>query len=280
MCDLKVPLKYSGLISDYKLKIIHQKGEELDRCADFDCASCEVVFSGALYNYMANALRAVEGEEFVLADNSAKKYYRIRVKAAGKKKITAGFEALEIENDIQKKEYNCFIAVLKGAAGEEAVERLTELGADSIFFFRSRYSQCDLSAEKIERYEKIAMAASSQSRRLSAPAVGKIEFASLREKLAAPASYTLLLAEPSLCSGMAGFKTAGADFYEAVIKDPAAAVNIVSGPEGGFEPGEAESILRTKGANVHILSFKNMVLRAQFAPQAALAVIKNGCGDM
>lgn len=262
------------------MKIIHQSGEEIARCAVFDFASGEVVFSGALYNYMANALRVASGEEFILADNSALKYYRIRVKAAGKKKITAGFEVLEIENDIQKKEYNCFIAALKGAAGEETVERLSELGADSIFFFRSRYSQCDVSPEKIERYEKIAMAASSQSRRLSAPAVGRIEFASLLKKISAPSAYSVLLAEPSLRAGISCFKPAGAAFYEAVCKDPAAAVNIISGPEGGFEPGEAESILRTRGANVHILSFKNMVLRAQFAPQAALAVIKNGCGDM
>lgn len=280
MCDQEIRLKYSRLVSDCKLKIIHHGGEELARCAVFDFASGEVVFSGALYNYMANALRASEGEVFILADNSAKKYYRVCVRSAGKKKITAGFESVDIENDIRRKKYNCFIAALKGSAGEETVERLTELGVDSMLFFRSRYSQCDVSPEKIERYEKIAMAASSQSRRLSAPKVGRIEFASMLEKLAAPSSYSVLLAEPSLCSGMAGFKTAGADFYEAVMKDPAAAVNIISGPEGGFEPGEAESILTTKGANAHILSFKNIVLRAQFAPLAALAVIKNGCGDM
>ena len=280
MCESSHPLKYSRLISDYKLKIIHQSGDELSECAVFDAAAGEIIISGALYNYMSNALRAEEGEEFILADNSAKIYYRVRVKAINKKKFTAGFEAVEIENDIQKKIYNCFIAVLKGSAGEETVERLTELGADSVFFFRSRYSQCDISAEKIERYQKIAMAASSQSRRLRAPAVARIESGALAAMISGSSSYSVLLAEPSLGAGISGFETAGAAFYEAVRKDPAAAVNIISGPEGGFEHGEAENILRTKGARMYILSFKNMVLRAQFAPQAALAVIKNGCGDM
>lgn len=280
MCELAVPLKYSKLVSDYKLKIIHQSGDELSGCAVFDAAAGELVISGALYNYLSNVLRAAEGEEFILADNSAKIYYRVRMKAAGKKKFTAGFEIVEIENDIQKKEYNCFVAALKGSAGEETVEMLTELGADSIYFFRSRYSQCDVGAEKIGRYQKIAMAASSQSRRLRAPAVGRIEFCDLESRMAGPSSYSVLLAEPSLFAGISGFETAGAAFYEAVRNDPAAAVNIISGPEGGFEAGEAESILRAKGARAYILSFKNMVLRARFAPQAALAVIKNGCGDM
>lgn len=282
MCDSSGPLKHSTLISDYKLKIIHIGGGELSGCAaGFEAGAGAVAISGALYNYLANALRASEGDRFLLADNLSKKHYFMKIAARGKKKLAAEFKEVAIERDIRGREYNCYIGSLKGAAGEEAVERLTELGADAIYFFRSRFSQFETGPDRLERYRKIAMAASSQSRRLLAPEVGVVDRAGLEARLSSPSSYAVLLAEPSLADGMpGGFTPVSPAFYGAVKSEPSAPVNVVSGPEGGFDRAEAAAILKAGGGRAFVMKLKGAVLRAQFAPQAALAIIMNGCGDM
>ncbi|HPG58321.1 MAG TPA: RsmE family RNA methyltransferase, partial [Candidatus Wallbacteria bacterium] len=272
------PVAFSRLIAEYKLKFIHLSRAELESCVSFGPAPCEAALGGSVYNYAANALRLEKNEKILLIDGSNSKYYLLAINRIEKKRVTADCRAVEIYDDIIKKEYNCFVGVLKGHANEEIVERLTELGADSIFFFRSRYSQCDIGPEKLERLYKIALSASSQSRRLKAPLIQRLSFEEAVRRLAAPGARSFLMAEPSLCGGL-DFAGAPAEAaFEALRKESAGSVNIVSGPEGGFERDEASGILGTAAAIP--VTLKNVVLRACFAPQAALAIIKYRCGDL
>lgn len=281
-----ISLKYSHLISDYKLKIIHQSAPEMDDCVSADALSCRMTFKGGLCNYILGALRLEKKDFFLLIDSFNNICYRVEIDeiARNKKQADANFEIINIENDVSKKIYNCFIGVLKGTAAAETVERLTELGADSIYFFRSKYSQCDIGDEKIERLIKIAAAASSQSRRLSVPVIKKLDFKDLAAFITAADSRTFLMAEPSIYFGAGGLKEAAPDgeddLYAPFINGGCSVINIISGPEGGFERGEAERLIKLQEGRVSILNLKNVVLRAEFAPQAALAIIKNRCGDL
>lgn len=282
-----ISLKYSHLISDYKLKIIHQSALEMAACVCIDELSSRMTIKGGLCNYILGALRLEKKEKFLLIDSSNNIYYRVEIDeiARNKKQAIANFEIIIIENDITKKIYNCFIGVLKGTAAAETVERLTELGADSIFFFRSKYSQYDIGDEKIDRLIKIADAASSQSRRLNVPVIKRLDFKDLAAFITAADSRSFLMAEPSIYCGSDGLKEFAPhgednDLYAPFISGSCRIINIISGPEGGFERGEAEGLLKLPGSRVSILNLKNVVLRAEFAPQAALAIIKNRCGDL
>ncbi len=282
-----ISLKYSHLISDYKLKIIHQSAAEMAACVFTDTLSTRMIIKGGLCNYILGALRLEKKERFLLIDDSNNICYQVEITeiARNKKQADADFEIVNIENDIVKKIYNCFIGVLKGTAAAETVERLTELGADSICFFRSKYSQYDIGDEKIERLVKIAAAASSQSRRLSAPVIKRFDFKELAAFITVAGSRTFLMAEPSLCFGPGGLKDPAPeggydDLYAPFISGDCRVINIISGPEGGFERDEAGDILKLTDGRVSILNLKNVVLRAEFAPQAALAIIKNRCGDL
>ncbi len=281
-----ISLKYSQLISDYKLKIIHQSALEMAACVSIDELSKRMIIKSGLCNYILGALRLEIKERFLLIDDSNNICYRVEIDeiARNKKQASAGFEIINIENDIRKKIYNCFIGVLKGTAAAETVERLTELGADSIFFFRSKYSQYDIGDEKIDRLIKIAAAASSQSRRLNVPVIKRLDFKDLAAFITAADSRSFLMAEPSIYCGSDGLKefAQGEDdnLYAPFISGNCPVINIISGPEGGFERGEAEGIIKLPDGRVSILNLKNVVLRAEFAPQAALAIIKNRYGDL
>lgn len=281
-----ISLKYSRLISDYKIKIIHQSAREMDECISIDTVFGRLTIKGGLCNYILSVVRLKKGDFFVLVDSSNNICYRAEICeiAKNKKQAAAAFEVINVENDIIKKTYNCFVGVLKGQSAAETVERLTELGADCIYFFRSKYSQCDIGSEKIERFIKIAAAASSQSRRLSAPAIKRLDFKELAAFITAPRSLSFLMVEPSLYSGYGGLKEPApwgeSDLYISFRPGACDIINIISGPEGGFERGEAEELLKIRGGRLNIFNLKNVVLRAEFAPQAALAIIKNRCGDL
>lgn len=273
-------LLLSRIITEYKLKFVHLSSEDMVTCVKTDAAKSEMTISGAFYNYAANALRLEKNQSILLVDNANSKFYYLTIGEIAKKKLVAGFRAVEIKDDIRKREYNCFISVLKGSSNEEVAERLTELGADSIFFFRSKYSQCDISQEKIERLNKIVLSASSQSRRLKAPLVKRLVFEDVANKIQDPCARSFLMAEPSLYEGMCGAGQTASGPLEALKTESHQVINIISGPEGGFEREEAIRLLSAGGPEVSLLNLKNIVLRACFAPQAALAIIKHRCGDL
>jgi RsmE family RNA methyltransferase len=281
-----ISLKYSRLISDYRLKIIHQSATEMAACVFIDTLCGRMTIKGGLCNYILGALRLEKKDFFLLIDSSNDICYQVEINeiARNKKQAAANFEIINIQNDIVKKTYNCFIGVLKGQSAAETVERLTGLGADSIYFFRSKYSQCDIGDEKIDRFIKIAAAASSQSRRLKVPVINRLDFKDLAAFITAPRSRSFLMIEPSLYSGDSGLKEFAPEGENELYTDAASGgcdvINIISGPEGGFERSEAEGLLKLPNGRVSILNLKNVVLRAEFAPQAALAIIKNRCGDL
>ncbi len=279
-------LLYSKLIPDYKYKIIHVPPGTFKHGNHIRSDS---TITGDLCNYVLNSLRLEPGDKFLLIDGTGKEYYEIYINtiARNKKNFSAQCRMVNIIDDIKRKKYNCFIGALKGTAAADTVERLTELGADSILFFRSKYSQCDISPEKIERFLKISISACSQSRRLTAPFIGKIEFSGIKNYIKDPEAASFLMTEPSLYPALASNNENqfietfnGRGIYDEMQNGAFTTVNIISGPEGGFAFNEAAELAETRNNGLQILNLKNSVLRAEFAPQAALAIIKNRCGDL
>lgn len=147
------------------------------------------------------------------------------------------------------------VALLKGDKLAEVVRRGTELGAAAFALFVSRRCDArDIKPAKLERLRRVAREAAKQSGRAVVPEV--------REPVALSGlelPSTSLVADPR----------ASRSLREALAGEPER-LAVVTGPEGGLEPGEVE-LLRERGATPVRLGAR--VLRAETAPIALAAAL-------
>lgn len=119
--------------------------------------------------------------------------------------------------------------------------------------------------KKRERWQKIAEEAAKQSGRGRIPEVG--EALELQEALAEAAGEDLLL----LCYEGGGRK------ISALLPAGARSAAVFIGPEGGFEPVEAEAALRAGGCHATLGA---RILRTETAPLAALTALLCAAGEL
>ena len=152
------------------------------------------------------------------------------------------------------------LSVVKFNAFEFAIEKATELGVCSIVPLAAARSERALSAaagKRAERWKKILLEASEQSRRLRVP-----ELAPLTKPEAAFSSYRrdhrILLSERS-----------GAPPLRDVLEGhPMTAIALAIGPEGGWTEAEFQSAERH---GFREASLGRLILRTETAVIAALA---------
>jgi len=156
-----------------------------------------------------------------------------------------------------------YVALFKFDHLEWIVEKGTEMGAASFHFVVSERSEkgLDRAAEKrIERWRKIALEASQQSRRDRLPVLH--EAVRLREAAGAAEGVRLLLDEeggaPLLPVMQAGGTPEG--------------VNLMLGPEGGWTDPEREWLVAKGWRRVTLGA---TILRAETAAIAAVAVVQS-----
>jgi len=154
------------------------------------------------------------------------------------------------------------LAVFKFDHFEWAVEKATELGVGSITPVLARRTEKHLaqaSAKRVERWRRIALEASKQSRRTDIPAVADpvpLKLALERET----AATRILLSETEQELSLA----AALQTYE-----PTAEIALAVGPEGGWTP--EEMTLFTVHAWQHV-TLGPRILRAETAAIAAIAI--------
>jgi len=181
-----------------------------------------------------------------------------------------------------------YIALAKGDRLDYAVQKSVELGANEIILFPS--ARCvaipgDVS-NKTARLRRIALETAKQCGRGRVPNVEAL--GSLAEAIgrAAGAGLALFLYE---CEVKLSLKQA-LEGYDALsqIADPNPAdavreshsrvtVSIMTGPEGGFEPFEAEL---AKAAGMLTVTLGSRILRCETAPAAALAALMFHTGNL
>ena len=159
----------------------------------------------------------------------------------------------------------------KGDKADAIVQKCVESGAGEIWFFPSHRSVAKLpkdSDKKVARWQKIAQEAAKQSGRGVIPPVGLLTDIAEAFNKAKTAQLPLFMYET-------GERTPLKDTLEAAGQFASAAVII--GPEGGFEPFEAElaGIMGLK-----ICSMGPRIYRCETAPVAALSAIMYATGNM
>lgn len=223
------------------------------------------VVQGETAHHLGRVLRAQAGQKYELSDGTRVWLGRV---------VNAGRESVEfaLEEELPAVEpglrLTLLLAVVKFDAFEWALEKATELGVEAIVPLAAGRSEKGLlqAAEKrAERWRKILMEGSQQSRRLRPPRLEALSkpraaFAGAGEGL------RLLLSE-----------RAEAPMLKSVIAEARAREAVFAvGPEGGWME---EEFLEAGKAGFAEVSLGKMILRTETAVTAGLAALNYALGE-
>jgi 16S rRNA (uracil1498-N3)-methyltransferase len=212
---------------------------------------------GAHAEHLARVLRAQVGQEFEVASGDSVRLARITAISDDAVEFALG----EVIPAASLPEITLLLAIFKFDRMEWAIEKCTELGVARIIPVIARRTDAHLasaSEKRAERWERIALQASEQSRRSLPPSIES------PLKLDAAARLTwdarIVLAETershSLVDQLRACSTSGS-------------LALAVGPEGGWTP---EEIARFTAEGWLAATLGSTILRAETAAIAALAV--------
>ncbi|MFZ0590914.1 MAG: RsmE family RNA methyltransferase [Bryobacteraceae bacterium] len=216
---------------------------------------------GADAEHLVRVLRAEPGEVYEISDN--RRAYLAKIESARKSSVV--FQVMEELPDYpEAATVHLFPALFKFDRFEWMLEKATELGATKIQAFNAARSDGGLARaapKRVERWKRIALEASQQSRRRKLP---EIELAESLESVAEQWFEVKLLLDESR-SAPSLFSILGS--IEKSVHDR---IGILLGPEGGWTDIERQTIL---SAGWKAGSLGSSILRAETAAIAALSVI-------
>src|SRR5579863_2996302 len=160
------------------------------------------------------------------------------------------------------------MSIFKFAHMEWAIEKATELGVAAIAPVIARRTEKHLALaamKRVERWRRIALEASQQSRRSDVPVIH--DPVKLSDRVKAPANVKrIVLAEQERSATLRGALKEAIAMAGAEMPD----LEIAIGPEGGWAPDE-EALFDANGWQA--VSLGPRILRAETAAIAALAVV-------
>lgn len=216
-----------------------------------------------------HVLRMRPGEDMIICDGQGTDY-KCRLVKADKEQVEA--EVIEVVRC--PAEPSVKVTVLcglpKGDKTDYIIQKCVEAGAYEILFFSSSRCIAKLGNEekKLERWQRIAEEAAKQSGRGIIPQVGWTGELADAFDVAVKKDVGLFMYET-------GEREAMGDVLEANKSVSTAA--IVTGPEGGFAPFEAEL---AKIVGLHLCSMGERILRCETAPVVALTAAMYATGNL
>ena len=216
-----------------------------------------------------HVLRMRPGEDMIICDGHGTDY-KCRLVKADKEQVEA--EVIEVVRC--PAEPSVKVTVLcglpKGDKTDYIIQKCVEAGAYEILFFSSSRCIAKLGNEekKLERWQRIAKEAAKQSGRGIIPQVGWAGELADAFDVAVKKDVGLFMYET-------GEREAMGDVLEANKSVSTAA--IVTGPEGGFAPFEAEL---AKIVGLHLCSMGERILRCETAPVVALTAAMYATGNL
>jgi 16S rRNA (uracil1498-N3)-methyltransferase len=218
--------------------------------------------SGDDARHLTRVLRVEAGQRYEISDN--RNVFLAEIETARKEHVT--FRTLEkLEAAAPPLKLILCAALIKFDHFEWMVEKATELGAVEIVPVETTRSERGLeraAQKRVERWRRIALEASQQSRRAFLPEIH--EPMELPEVLARPAAYRFALDENPGVAPLAGVLP--------TARDAADSVAILVGPEGGWTDAERESFRASAWTPV---TLGRLILRAETAALAAMAIVSS-----
>jgi len=223
------------------------------------------VMEGDAAHHLGRVLRAQTGQLYELSDGE--KVWLGRIDSVGRHRVQ--FSLLE-QLPVARPSVNVtlFLAVVKFDAFEWAIEKATELGVSTIVPLAAERSEKALltaAAKRAERWKKILLEASQQSRRLSMPVLNglaKPEMAFASQK----GGLRVMLSE----------RTTASSLRKVLQGQRAASVILAIGPEGGWTDEEFGAASESGFAEA---SLGRWILRTETAVVTALASLNFALGD-
>ena len=212
---------------------------------------------GAHADHVVRVLRTRVGEEFDIVTETTVRRGRVTSLADGR----VEFELAEDVSAPRLPVVTIVLAIFKFDRMEWAIEKCTELGVSRIIPLISSRTDSHLaaaSAKRVERWQRIALQASEQSRRTSPPEITSP--LKVSQTLAVADGTRILLSESE----------ENTLFRDALdLADPQVGIVLAIGPEGGWTENELQSFQQ---AGWIAASLGNTILRAETAAIAATAV--------
>ena len=220
--------------------------------------------AGETAHHLGRVLRAEPGQLYELSDG--KRVWLARIEEVQRDRVEFSL-AEELASGEPLFQTELLLSIVKFDAFEFALEKATELGVSRIVPLvaaRSEKSLLAAAPKRAERWKKILLEASQQSRRLGIP-----ELAPLTKLEAALSSHSgrlkILLSERPEAPSLRG-----------ILEGPgAASVVLAIGPEGGWTDAEFQ---RAETHGFREASLGRLILRAETAVIAALASLNYALG--
>jgi 16S rRNA (uracil1498-N3)-methyltransferase len=210
--------------------------------------------------HLTRVLRVEVGQRYEISDN--RNVYLAEIETARKEHVM--FRTLEkLPAPAATPTLILCAALIKFDHFEWMIEKATELGVAKIIPVEAARTERGLERaahKRIDRWRRIALEASQQSRRAFLPEVE--EPSTLRQALSLPAAHRYVLDE---IPGGVPLATALPS-----VRSPEDSVAMLVGPEGGWTDAEREIFT---GQGWTPVSLGPLVLRAETAALAALAII-------
>jgi 16S rRNA (uracil1498-N3)-methyltransferase len=222
------------------------------------------VIEGDAAHHLGRVLRAEAGQLYELSDGQ--KVWLSRVASVARDRVEFVLVE-ELPANRSSVDVTLLLAVVKFDAFEWAIEKATELGVNTVVPLaaaRSEQALLAAAAKRAERWKKILVEASQQSRRVSVPSLEALtrpeqSFAQHKEGL------QLLLSERQDAPSM----------RRVVDVQKSSRAVLAIGPEGGWTDKELESAAQWGFQQV---SLGNLILRTETAVIAALANLNYALG--
>ena len=214
-------------------------------------------------------LRLRPGEDMIICDGKGTDY-KCRLVKADKEQVEA--EVIEVvpcpaEPTVQ---VTVLCGLPKGDRTDYIIQKCVEAGASEIMFFQSDrcVAKPDKPEKKLERWQRIAEEAAKQSGRGIIPQVSWAGAYADALNVANQKELALFMYETGERAALNAVLEANSDVKTAAI---------VTGPEGGFAPFEAD-LARIVG--LHICSMGERILRCETAPVVAVSALMYATGNL
>lgn len=214
---------------------------------------------GDLAHHVGRVLRAQPGQLYELSDGST--VWLGKIETVTRDRID--FSLIEqLSAYIPQLQATLLLSIVKFDAFEWALEKATELGVSRIVPLAAARSEKALLAaavKRADRWQKILLESSQQSRRVQLPVLAPVTKPEAAFTAASDGVKLLLSESPE------------APPLRNVLSEPrASAVTLAIGPEGGWTDAEVSA---ARASNFREASLGTLILRTETAVIAALAAI-------
>lgn len=230
-----------------------------------------VIIDGEDVKHIKNVLRLKEGEEVVVCDGESSDYL-ITIETINKNEVIGTIKEAYPSKGEPPLDIILYQGLPKSSKMDLIIQKAVEIGIKEIIPIITERSVVKIEdnkkeQKKLERWNRISLEASKQCKRGIVPKVNNvINFKELINRI----SDNGVTIVPYENEGKRGLKDLLKNINSKVI-------NIVIGPEGGFEESEIDDLIKSKA---NIVSLGPRILRTETAGFTTLAIILYEVGDL